>query len=126
MRGLASPAARSPHIDILRGAANFKVFADMVKNVSGEFSRRPPRFGSTAINYTYRSPVGVIGDLPLNLPLLLMTLKVGSALACGNTVVVKPSEETPAPPHCSAADEQSRDPWRGSTTWCTASTELCG
>uniref|UniRef100_UPI0037DA429C aldehyde dehydrogenase family protein n=3 Tax=Comamonadaceae TaxID=80864 RepID=UPI0037DA429C len=33
---------------------------------------------------------------PWNLPLLLMTWKVGPALACGNTVVVKPSEETPA------------------------------
>jgi aminomuconate-semialdehyde/2-hydroxymuconate-6-semialdehyde dehydrogenase len=33
--------------------------------------------------------------LPWNLPLLLMTWKVGPALACGNTVVVKPSEETP-------------------------------
>jgi len=32
---------------------------------------------------------------PWNLPLLLMTWKVGPALACGNTVVVKPSEETP-------------------------------
>ena len=33
---------------------------------------------------------------PWNLPLLLMTWKVGPALACGNTVVVKPSEETPS------------------------------
>ena len=32
---------------------------------------------------------------PWNLPLLLMTWKVGPALACGNTVIVKPSEETP-------------------------------
>jgi aminomuconate-semialdehyde/2-hydroxymuconate-6-semialdehyde dehydrogenase len=37
--------------------------------------------------------IGVI--CPWNLPLLLMTWKVGPALACGNTVVVKPSEETP-------------------------------
>jgi aminomuconate-semialdehyde/2-hydroxymuconate-6-semialdehyde dehydrogenase len=40
--------------------------------------------------------VGVVGVIcPWNLPLLLMTWKVGPALACGNTVVVKPSEETP-------------------------------
>ena len=38
--------------------------------------------------------IGVV--CPWNLPLLLMTWKVGPALACGNTVVVKPSEETPA------------------------------
>jgi aminomuconate-semialdehyde/2-hydroxymuconate-6-semialdehyde dehydrogenase len=40
--------------------------------------------------------VGVVGVIcPWNLPLLLMTWKVGPALACGNAVVVKPSEETP-------------------------------
>ncbi len=56
------------------------------------------------MNYGLRRPVGVIGVIcPWNLPLLLMTWKVGPALACGNTVVVKPSEETPrAPPRCSA------------------------
>src|SRR3990167_6241219 len=41
-----------------------------------------------------RGAAGVI--CPWNLPLLLMTWKVGPALACGNTVIVKPSEETPA------------------------------
>ena len=42
-------------------------------------------------------PKGVVGVIcPWNLPLLLMTWKVGPALACGNAVVVKPSEETPA------------------------------
>jgi aminomuconate-semialdehyde/2-hydroxymuconate-6-semialdehyde dehydrogenase len=43
---------------------------------------------------------GPWGTMPVNdrvdLPLLLMTWKVGPALACGNTVVVKPSEETPS------------------------------
>ena len=40
--------------------------------------------------------IGVVGVIcPWNLPLLLMTWKVAPALACGNTVVVKPSEETP-------------------------------
>ncbi|MCE1172864.1 MAG: 2-hydroxymuconic semialdehyde dehydrogenase, partial [Azovibrio sp.] len=49
-----------------------------------------------AINYATRRPVGVVGVVcPWNLPLLLMTWKVGPALACGNTVVVKPSEVTP-------------------------------
>jgi aminomuconate-semialdehyde/2-hydroxymuconate-6-semialdehyde dehydrogenase len=61
----------------------------------------------SAINYAVRRPVGVVGVVcPWNLPLLLMTWKVGPALACGNTVVVKPSEETPAPPPCWASDEQ--------------------
>ncbi len=53
--------------------------------------------GKTALSYGVRVPRGVIAVVcPWNLPLLLMTWKVGPALACGNTVVVKPSEETPA------------------------------
>ena len=53
--------------------------------------------GAGALNYSLRTPKGVIGVIcPWNLPLLLMTWKVGPAIACGNTVVVKPSEETPA------------------------------
>ena len=52
--------------------------------------------GAGALNYAIRVPRGVIAVVcPWNLPLLLMTWKVAPALACGNTVVVKPSEETP-------------------------------
>lgn len=90
------PRSLASHIDIPRGAANFKVFADVVKNVATEFFEMATPDGRGAINYGYRSPVGVVGVVcPWNLPLLLMTWKVGPALACGNTVVVKPSEETP-------------------------------
>jgi aminomuconate-semialdehyde/2-hydroxymuconate-6-semialdehyde dehydrogenase len=90
------PMSLARHIDIPRGAANFKVFADVVKNVATEFFEMATPDGRGAINYGYRSPVGVVGVIcPWNLPLLLMTWKVGPALACGNTVVVKPSEETP-------------------------------
>ena len=90
------PMSLARHIDIPRGAANFKVFADIVKNVPTEFFETATPDGRGAINYGYRGPVGVVGVIcPWNLPLLLMTWKVGPALACGNTVVVKPSEETP-------------------------------
>lgn len=90
------PRSLAAHIDIPRGAANFKVFADIVKNVPTEFFETATPDGRGAINYGYRTPVGVVGVIcPWNLPLLLMTWKVGPALACGNTVVVKPSEETP-------------------------------
>ena len=44
--------------------------------------------------YAARGVIGIIS--PWNLPLLLMTWKAGPALACGNTVVVKPSEDTPS------------------------------
>jgi len=56
----------------------------------------PTPDGAGALNYAIRVPKGVIGVIcPWNAPLLLMTWKVGPALACGNTVIVKPSEETP-------------------------------
>ncbi|QTN42290.1 2-hydroxymuconic semialdehyde dehydrogenase [Marinobacter salsuginis] len=90
------PKSLASHIDIPRGAANFKVFADMIKNVPTESFEMATPDGAGALNYAVRRPKGVIGVIsPWNLPLLLMTWKVGPALACGNTVVVKPSEETP-------------------------------
>jgi aminomuconate-semialdehyde/2-hydroxymuconate-6-semialdehyde dehydrogenase len=91
------PMALASHIDIPRGAANFKVFADIVKNVPTESFEMTTPDGGSAVSYALRSPLGVVAVVcPWNLPLLLMTWKVGPALACGNTVVVKPSEETPA------------------------------
>ena len=97
MADTGKPHALASHVDIPRGAANFKVFADIVKNVPTESFEMTTPDGGQALNYAVRSPLGVIGVVcPWNLPLLLMTWKVGPALACGNTVVVKPSEETPA------------------------------
>ncbi|CAB3742868.1 2-hydroxymuconic semialdehyde dehydrogenase [Paraburkholderia rhynchosiae] len=91
------PHALASHVDIPRGAANFKVFADMIRNVPTENFAMATPDGGEALNYGVRTPRGVIAVVcPWNLPLLLMTWKVAPALACGNTVVVKPSEETPA------------------------------
>ena len=90
------PFSLASHIDIPRGAANFKVFADTIKNVPAEAFEMATPDRTGALNYSVRVPQGVIAVIsPWNLPLLLMTWKVGPALACGNTVVVKPSEETP-------------------------------
>ena len=90
------PVSLASHIDIPRGAANFKVFADTIKDVSTEFFEMATPDGTGAINYAMRRPIGVIGVIcPWNLPLLLMTWKAAPAMACGNTVVVKPSEESP-------------------------------
>lgn len=90
------PRSLASHIDIPRGAANFKVFADVISSMPGEFFETSTPDGRGALNYSLRRPVGVVGVVcPWNLPLLLMTWKVGPALACGNTVVVKPSEITP-------------------------------
>ncbi len=95
-RDTGKPKGMARAIDIPRGAANFRIFADVVKNVGGETFQTDTPDGRGALNYTVRVPKGVVGVIcPWNLPLLLMTWKVGPALACGNAVVVKPSEETP-------------------------------
>ena len=96
-RDTGKPFSLARHIDIPRGAANFKIFADVIRNVPTESFRMETPDGAGALNYGVRLPKGVIAVIsPWNLPLLLMTWKVGPALACGNTVVVKPSEETPS------------------------------
>lgn len=91
------PHKIASHIDIPRGAANFKAFSETLANHPTEAFKLDTPDGKGALNYGHRSPKGVIAVIsPWNLPLLLMTWKVGPALACGNTVVVKPSEETPS------------------------------
>ncbi|MEN3277607.1 MAG: aminomuconate-semialdehyde/2-hydroxymuconate-6-semialdehyde dehydrogenase [Massilia sp.] len=96
MTDLGQPTHFIRHIDVPRGAANFKVFADVIKNVPSEFFEMATPDGRGSLNYSLRRPVGVVAVIcPWNLPFLLMTWKLGPALACGNTVVVKPSEETP-------------------------------
>jgi aminomuconate-semialdehyde/2-hydroxymuconate-6-semialdehyde dehydrogenase len=96
MSDIGQPAHFIHHVDVPRGAANFKIFADVIKNVPSEFFEMSTPDGRGALNYSLRRPVGVVAVIcPWNLPFLLMTWKLGPALACGNTVVVKPSEETP-------------------------------
>lgn len=91
------PIALASRLDIPRAAANFRVFADLIKTAGIEAFQTETPDGSQALNYTVRKPLGVVAIItPWNLPLLLLTWKVAPALACGNTVVVKPSEETPA------------------------------
>jgi aminomuconate-semialdehyde/2-hydroxymuconate-6-semialdehyde dehydrogenase len=91
------PVALTSRLDVPRAAANFRVFADLIKTASLEAFETETPDGKHALNYAVRKPVGVVGIVtPWNLPLLLLTWKVAPALACGNAVVVKPSEETPA------------------------------
>jgi len=70
------PRSIASHVDIPRGAANFRVFADAVKNVPTEFFEMITPEGRKAFNYSVRAPKGVIAVIcPWNLPLLLMTLE---------------------------------------------------
>ena len=91
------PISLAAKLDVPRAVANFRVFADLVKMAGLESFHTETSDGTNALNYAVRKPLGVVGVItPWNLPLLLLTWKVAPALACGNTVVVKPSEETPA------------------------------
>jgi aminomuconate-semialdehyde/2-hydroxymuconate-6-semialdehyde dehydrogenase len=91
------PVTLASKLDVPRAAANFRVFADLIKTAGLESFQTETPDGKNALNYAARKPLGVVGIItPWNLPLLLLTWKVAPALACGNTVVVKPSEETPA------------------------------
>jgi len=91
------PISLASRIDIPRGAANFRVFSNIIKSSGLESFRTDTADGGSALNYAVRKPKGVIGVItPWNLPLLLLTWKVAPALACGNAVVAKPSEETPS------------------------------
>jgi len=91
------PLTLASKLDVPRAAANFRVFADLIKTAGLESFQTETPDGKNALNYAVRKPLGVVGIItPWNLPLLLLTWKVAPALACGNAVVVKPSEETPA------------------------------
>ncbi|MDG1995075.1 MAG: 2-hydroxymuconic semialdehyde dehydrogenase [Emcibacteraceae bacterium] len=84
------------NIDIPRGAANFNFFANLAREQEEKSWAMDTPDGKGATNTIVNKPIGVVAVIsPWNLPLLLMTWKVAPALAAGNTVVVKPSEETP-------------------------------
>lgn len=91
------PVHQARTLDIARGVANFRTFADLVKTAGSELFEMRAGDGSDIMNYVVRKPLGVIGIIsPWNLPLLLFSWKVAPALAMGNCVVAKPSEETPS------------------------------
>ncbi|MFT4994546.1 MAG: aminomuconate-semialdehyde/2-hydroxymuconate-6-semialdehyde dehydrogenase [Paraglaciecola sp.] len=82
-------------IDIPRGTANFRFFADLVKYPANESFITETAQGTKALNYSVNKPLGVVAIIsPWNLPLLLATWKIAPAMACGNSVIFKPSEET--------------------------------
>jgi betaine-aldehyde dehydrogenase len=74
-------------------AACFDYYAEVGRDSRG--SSIPP-VAHHQLNFTIKEPYGVVvGILPWNYPLLLLAWKVAPALAAGNTVILKPSEETP-------------------------------
>lgn len=78
--------------DIPLASDVFRYFAGLTDKVLGETIPVSGDF----VNFSTREPVGVIGQItPWNFPLVVAAVKVAPALACGNTVVLKPAEWTP-------------------------------
>lgn len=91
------PVQQARTLDIARGVHNFRTFAELVRQAGSEFFEMRAADGSEVFSYTVRKPHGVVAIIsPWNLPMLLLTWKVAPALACGNSVVVKPSEDSPS------------------------------
>jgi betaine-aldehyde dehydrogenase len=73
--------------------ACFDYYAEIGRSSRG--NAIPPSF-EHQVNFTVKEPFGVVGVIvPFNYPLLLLSWKVAPALAAGNTVVIKPAEQTP-------------------------------
>lgn len=101
VRDTGRPRSLATTVDVPRAVGNFRAYADLLYGrAERAFPAAVPGWsagGGQALNYTVRRPLGVVAIIsPWNLPLLLLTWKVAPALAAGNAVVAKPSEETPS------------------------------
>ena len=84
--------------DVTLSADMFHYMAGWATKIEGDtISISVPYMpGANFHSYTLREPVGVVGQIiPWNFPLLMAAWKLAPALACGNTVVLKPAEQTP-------------------------------
>lgn len=91
-RDNGKPVSLARTVDIPRAESNIRFFATAIVH----FSTEAHIMEDSAVNYTTRKPIGVVGCIsPWNLPLYLFTWKIAPALAAGNCVVAKPSEITP-------------------------------
>src|SRR5690554_3856211 len=78
------PIRESRDVDVPLAAAHFFYYAGWADKLNYAFPGKTPE------------PVGVCGQIiPWNFPMLMLAWKIAPALACGNTVVIKPAETTP-------------------------------
>lgn len=86
------PFVEALYGDMPHAAGAFEYFAGWSNKISGDVLPVPPRF----FDYTRREPVGVVGAvIPWNFPLQMAAMKIAPALAMGNTIILKPAEQTP-------------------------------
>jgi acyl-CoA reductase-like NAD-dependent aldehyde dehydrogenase len=89
---VGKPCAQAAAFDIPHAAQTFRYYADLAVHTR----RREPIAVSGFEAFTVRVPYGVCGFIfPWNFPFLLVGWGVAPALAAGNTVVIKPAEDTP-------------------------------
>ena len=82
---------RETRIEVATSAAHLEYFAGLAGSIEGSYQDLGPRF-----NFTRREPFGVVGQIvPWNTPIKLMARGFAAAVACGNTMVVKPSMVAP-------------------------------
>ncbi|MFE7841916.1 aldehyde dehydrogenase family protein [Streptomyces sp. NPDC057474] len=92
-RDQGQPLGISQAISVAGAAEHFRYYAGWVTKISGETE---PVSIPGVFHYTRREPVGVCALItPWNFPLLIASWKIAPALACGNTIIVKPAEQTP-------------------------------
>ncbi len=93
----AAKPIKAARAEIGRTVQTYKFAAEEAKRIGGEtipLDAAPG--GEDRLAYTVREPLGVIGAItPFNFPFNLVAHKVGPAIAAGNTVVLKPAEQTP-------------------------------
>jgi acyl-CoA reductase-like NAD-dependent aldehyde dehydrogenase len=91
-RNNGKPIRESAGIDLPLSIDCFEYFAGYATKLTGQTLPVP----GDVLAYTVREPIGVVGAItPFNFPLLLASWKLAPALAFGNTIVIKPSSETP-------------------------------
>ena len=88
------PFAGARDGDVAVAAELFRYFGSLAMNIEG--TTIPVSLPTPHLAYTVHDPIGVVaGIVPWNFPLLMATFKIAPALAAGNTVVLKPAEQTP-------------------------------
>lgn len=79
--------------DIPLAVDHFRYFASVIRSQEGSIGE----IDNDTVAYHFHEPLGVVGQIiPWNFPLLMATWKIAPALAAGNTIVLKPAEQTPS------------------------------
>ena len=87
------PIRETLNADLPLAIDHFRYFAGRIRAQEGSLSQ----IDEDTVAYHFHEPLGVVGQIiPWNFPILMATWKLAPALAAGNSVVLKPAEQTPA------------------------------